>query len=325
MSDKRSDAGPSPEVVQRVLEAFLILTIDEVIEPLKSISGEESASSRLVEDAINGMKSVAHAASLPFAMTSERVHHLYFDRLFSAERIRALKEASGLGGLSPELERKALGIARNRMAEFSSSAEGSNYFRDAIVYELDSALRSREIADAAFQLLAQALVSTWTVFEVFMSSFIKAMINADPALATKVLNAPQTRAHFGKPAIGIEAIDAHGFDLTSSMGSILFEDRRLDSLTVIRDLTEVVIPNPEALSALNGETIWLLNQRRHLFVHKQGIVDSDYLRRTSDSLPVGARLPITSQDIEQYLRTVAKAIWAVVNASGSEPTGAVSG
>lgn len=50
-------------------------------------------------------------------------------------------------------------------------------------------------------------------------------------------------------------------------------------------------------------------QQRHLFVHRQGIVDTEYAERSGDrTWPKGRRIVLTAQDILEYLRIVEKLV-----------------
>jgi len=73
---------------------------------------------------------------------------------------------------------------------------------------------------------------------------------------------------------------------------------------------ETLFSDPVVRDAL-GEELWMLNQRRHLYVHKRGLVDQEYLSRTKDKVPLGHRLVVTSYDVEGYLIAVKSAIIAI--------------
>jgi hypothetical protein len=314
------EAAPAPlprAVVKRVTDAFLIFSDDDLVRSLEPYSVGDSRREELTRDAVDGLKAVLHTATIPFTLTVDRVQYVRFDRIHSSERIRALKDAPPKGGLTPELEARAFQTAKDRMTEFLGSTEGINYTRDGVIYELARSLETPAIALAAAQLLAQALISTWSVFEVFISSFIIEAVNSCPNLAKQLSNAPDTKRHLGKPVVDIGAIDAHGFDLTNSMGTVLFSERRLDNLGVIRDLMDVIVPTEVVRNALRSQSLWMLNQRRHLFVHRRGLVDREYLGRTGDTASFGTRLTISSHDVEGYLRTVADAVFAVISSSSN--------
>jgi hypothetical protein len=57
--------------------------------------------------------------------------------------------------------------------------------------------------------------------------------------------------------------------------------------------------------ALEQKEMWVLNQRRHLIVHRRGIVDASYIANTGDALALGAELTISPNELERYLTLVA--------------------
>ena len=56
--------------------------------------------------------------------------------------------------------------------------------------------------------------------------------------------------------------------------------------------------------ALSDRDLWLLFQRRHLIVHRRGIVDSAYIAATGEDLLVGTEMSITPRDFEIYINAV---------------------
>lgn len=314
MSDNAIAECPPPDVVARVTRAFLIYEPGELLEPLNKFLTADHAWTPLVRDATEGLGSVLSAASLPFQLIYDAVQQRRFDRTLSAERIRALKGVGPGEEPSQEQEKRSYDRAHKKMRAFLGSRQGTDYIRDAIVYELDRSLRSPGVNAAAAELMIQTLVSTWAVFESFARSFIVAWINADPRRAKPVLASSDLRNYFGKQVVDIEVIGDHGFDLTGSMGSILFRGKHLDNLTVVRSTMEALFNDPDVRMAL-GSDVWMLNQRRHLFVHKRGSVDEEYLQRTGDDVPIGQRLSITSDEVERYFRAVQHAVIAISTAA----------
>lgn len=316
MSGNERSAGPPPDVVLRVTQSFLIYRPEELLQPLSGFVAGDHAWTPLVRDVADGLHSVVSAATLPFQLIYDSVQQRHFDRLLSAERIRSLKDVSPGNDPSPELNQRSYERAMERMRTFIGSNEGSDYTRDGIVHELDRSLRSSVIAAAAAELLVQTLVSTWAVFEAFARAFIISWINVDPRRAKPILASPDLKDYFGKQVVDIEIIGDHGFDLTTSMGSILFRGRRLDHLNIIRSSMEALFNDPDLRTALGSE-LWMLNQRRHLFVHKRGLVDEEYLKRTGDQISVGQRLFITSDDVERYLLAAQGAVVAIATAAAA--------
>jgi hypothetical protein len=226
-----------------------------------------------------------------------------------AQRIRSLKDSAAVDDV------RALDEAVALMNDFLATKQGSDYVRNTVVIELGRALRKPEVKQASYELLVQALISTWGVFEVFMSSMLIAVVNSNPALATTICSSAEYKRHLGKPVVDVDAIQLHGFDLSRAMGTILFSERRFDGLSTIKDLVPLALPTQRVRVALSDRTLWLLNQRRHLFVHKRGKVDAEYLKNTGETMPLGARLVIQSHDVEECLLTVRDTIIAVASAA----------
>jgi len=121
-----------------------------------------------------------------------------FERFLIAARIRALPNPSEQEKpIDIDQENKTLDRAKQTMDEFIASKEGSNYLRDTTVEELYRTLQSPDLRIAATELLIQTLISIWAVFETFESSFIVALVNAEPRRAKNLLASPDLKTFFG--------------------------------------------------------------------------------------------------------------------------------
>ena len=74
--------------------------------------------------------------------------------------------------------------------------------------------------------------------------------------------------------------------------------------------------NVRLRTALTQRDLWTLFQRRHLIVHRRGIVDRRYLEATGEGREMGARLAITPQELTKHLGVVVEAAGALVAAAG---------
>ena len=315
MAEEQQDA-PTPEIFKSVGAAFIVIVPEQLLAPLEQSKPQTSLSVALVTNARDGLRGVVSAGSLPYQLASHSAHQRHFDRIYTAERIRS--HINVKSGDQPSVARReeALQIAHERMHEFVRSSEGVHLLRDWIVLDLNGHLGSPAVKQAASELLVQTSISTWSVFESAVGAFIIGWINADPRRAIPVLAATELKSYFGKQAVDIDVIEDHGFDLSTSMGDILFRERRLDNLPVIRSVLNALFDDQNIRLAL-GDNMWLLNQRRHLLTHRRGIVDAEYLRKTGDSAPIGQRLHLSSVDIEMYVSTVQNAIIAIAQAADS--------
>lgn len=305
------------DMILRVRDRFLIFTPTDIGQHLAAIPSDHSQYVSVVGDAASGLRRVISAGSLPFQLSFSAVQHRRFDRVLNSERIRRLPLPSEeREDLTDEEEKAAYATASRKMREFVDSADGSTVLMQAVVRDLDHHLRSAVVSLAAYDLLAQTLVSTWSVFEVFCTDFIIAFVNHNPTRSKDIIERAELKAYFGKPSLDIALIGEHGFDLSMSMGTLLFQNKRLDNLTVIKSVMRALFDNSDVSTAL-GDQLWQLNQRRHLIVHKRGIVDKEYLSRTSDNVPLGEQLPINAEDAIAYVQEVERAITAIYEAATS--------
>lgn len=306
--------SPKPrDIAIKVRTFFMIFPSERFLEPFTPYLERECPGATCAATAVESLLSVISAASLPFQLIQNSTMQRRFDSFHASERILALIPETPGSGLSEEAERYALRSAREKMTEFMNCDEGKNFMRDQVIYELDRSLSSPEVKNAAQELLIQTLISTWSIFEIFARSFIIEWLNNDPRRASLILASPELRDFFGKQAIDIQTIGDHSFDLTKSMGTVLFKGRRVDSLATIKGAMKALFDSPDVQTAL-GKDLWILNQRRHLFVHNRGVVDPDYLKQTGEVFPLGERLILNCDDVELYLIAIRAAIIAIGDA-----------
>jgi hypothetical protein len=58
---------------------------------------------------------------------------------------------------------------------------------------------------------------------------------------------------------------------------------------------------------MKKDGLWLLWQRRYVLVHKRGLVDAAYLKRTGDKQSIGARLRISASYLDEIFGLVSDA------------------
>jgi hypothetical protein len=92
------------------------------------------------------------------------------------------------------------------------------------------------------------------------------------------------------------------------MGNLLLGEHGIGSLSDIKDVFRTLFPTHSDLHAtMKKDGLWLLWQRRHLLVHKRGLVDAAYLKQTGDKQPVGERLRISASHLEEIFGLVSDA------------------
>jgi hypothetical protein len=88
----------------------------------------------------------------------------------------------------------------------------------------------------------------------------------------------------------------------------------------------VLFPSNERLNqALNKTELWVLFQRRHLIVHRRGVIDQIYLDATGENYPLGSKLNVRPDDFEASMRMVVAAGEALASSLPCDATQQIVG
>lgn len=282
---------PSPE-------SDFYADLDAVITRLPAAFSDAAGAFR------HNLQSVTWTVGIPFFLASASESQKRFDFMHMAERIRALPATDDLQ-TTESTERQALEEARRRMTDFVHSEDGVQVLSLGVCSFLVSVTENDAVRLAANELLRQGTVLVWGSLEVLVRDVFKAYLNANPSSAMKLLEDPTARRRFPFKTIPLETLAEHQFDVSREMGGILTDAHDLGDLGSIKVFLKNLFPDSEGLrQALDQRELWLLNQRRHVIVHRRGIVDAKYLENTGDQADTGTRIRISPRDFERYLEIV---------------------
>jgi hypothetical protein len=263
----------------------------------------------------HNLTAVISTVSVPFHLIAAHVQGLRFQQIHLAESIRA----QGIEGEGTVYE-KALPIARERFSKEITEPEMIRQFSNQTLRELEQSLERGDLARAASELLRQGIVAVWGALEVLAQDVFVALLNANPKYAVQLLTHERTKHLFQLKAIPLDTLSNYDFDLSGSFGDILIRYRRVDTIPVIQAVFNVLLPKSENLrNALGQRDLWVLNQRRHLIVHRRGIVDAEYIAKTGESLTPGTVLVIRPDDLERYLQLTTDAGQQLINDTCLQP------
>jgi hypothetical protein len=266
------------------------------------------------------MSAVTATVGIPVTLASAAAEGSHWQRIHSAERIRALmlKAEQGEDENALEARRDAQGrkIASERMQEFITSHDGrDNIAADTCRFLLE-ALNSPNLSAAAAELLLQGTVLAWSALEILSRDLFEAILNTDPKIALTVMKEPTAKQRF-QTKFTIEELAAAGFDLSSSLGSLLSSQQDFSD---IRTIKAVMLPAVESDSnvdaALGERDLWVLCQQRHLIVHRRGVVDARYLEATGEARQIGERLVVTPAELDSQIEKVVNAGRVLLVAAG---------
>lgn len=267
----------------------------------KAIAQSHSLFTDIAKSFRQNLEAVILTVSVPFHLTVAQVELLRFQQIHIAERIRAQDKPED------EAVESALAVATKRFSEEKQLPETITAMSKSVLLSLEENLKQKDFARASSELLRQSMISVWAAFEVLVQDLISALLNAKPLLAIGLLTNEHTKGLFQLKALPLDTLAAHNFNVSESLGSILIRHRALDTIPVMKTVIRVLLPKADKLKQLlEQKDLWILNQRRHLLVHRRGTVDRDYIDRTGDALDVGAELIINPSDLEHYLTLVAE-------------------
>ena len=269
---------------------------------------------------VKNLAALIAVVALPITFASNRASDLRFQQILMAERIRRIPIQKSMPDtqLTSQDEEEALKIARRRLAEEIASPDNLRNLAWRAYEYLSAGLADEEFKSASGELLRQGAVLAWGAIEVLARDLFVAYVNSHPEFAANLAAHPSTKARFSLKSIDLSELAAHRFDLSQSMGNFLLQATDFSELAVIKDAYSVLFPSDRSLrSALSEPTLWILYQRRHLIVHKRGIVDRQYCDKTGEKLEIGSPLFVSPEDISKYIVISRDLGLSIISAVGS--------
>jgi hypothetical protein len=307
MDELNTKATPAEKVDSIAFDYFSFpFDLASFFEPLDSLIPQLEvglqANARAFRENLNGVTSVAW---LPAQMAIASVSI----RWQIAEKIRDLKTVDPLN--HEAVAALAESRARKRLSRDSEVAR-------QVLSELEHSLQWESFKVSASEILRQAIALIWGSFEVLASDVWVQLVNLHPDLSFRLLQNEHTRKWF-QPKELLLVLKDYNFDISRNMGDILARWNRLDDLGDIREGFNAIFPDCEPLrTALHQDSLWLLNQRRNLIVHRRGIVDRQYLSMTGDVVEIGQELRITPDYMEASLMETRNAGIDILKASTAQ-------
>jgi len=302
--------GFTPEtrlVTDELMKVFLVpFSVDAEAKPFQNyVMNLQQDFRGVAETFIDRLQATIQTTAIPFLLANQAAHDKHYQRFSMAERIRALKV--GLEPDESEDEFKSLRnnearqTANSKMEAFVKSEEGLDLLVAETARFLLHQHSSSEIQAVAREILLQGTVATWSALEMLVGDELILLLDKHPELVPKFLSGPDTKRKFELPKLNLEELSSRGFDLSNQMGHLLLGERDLSNFATLKSACEALIDSNSLREKLNDPTAWLLNQNRHLIVHRRGIVDEEYLCKTGAKLKVGDQLTISPKEFEVFL------------------------
>jgi hypothetical protein len=151
--------------------------------------------------------------------------------------------------------------------------------------------------------LAGATSAAWTAFECMATDAWVTMLNTDPMSfyqnTLMVTGSGEMPIGLDSKQISVSLLAKYQFDLRNHLGTLLKPKFDLTSLKNIREAYEAALgKSPEVAGLFAGEDLNLLEICRHVIVHRAGIIDAEFSKRTrrmSFKVSEGQPLPLNGK------------------------------
>lgn len=138
--------------------------------------------------------------------------------------------------------------------------------------------------DTVNQITLNSLVNSWTVFESIMKDTWIHLLNSNPKrflTSTLLRNDGELEGIEGKN-ISIALLQKYNLDISNNLGDLLQKKYDFTSVRGIKKAyAELFKKEGMDFSFLDNKTLSQLEIARHITVHKGGIIDEEYLKRTT--------------------------------------------
>jgi hypothetical protein len=285
---------------KEIFKYFLISSGKQLKRSEGIIEVAASSGSGELEDVcrslVANIHSVHRTLSIPYNYTESEFRSIHWQRIHTSERIRSLMLED-----TEKRDEIALANARRAFKEFME-AEAATTVADQIVERLLRLSQDEESRLAAQELSRQGIVLTWSAIEVFARDVFVLLLNNNPRLSQSLLAEPGNRKRFQSERIDWQTLESYDFNLSNQIGSFLAARADLSNVPAIRSAYSALFPAAKNLhSTLSNPILWQISQKRHLLVHKRGVIDKQFIEATNSNLNIGSNLLILPAEVEEAI------------------------
>lgn len=246
---------------------------------------------------VANLRSVEAVACLPFAMASTARTAMRFDRIYLAERIKA----EPIDDPPEKLDALALERARQKFDAEMATNDAREAQAQLTLQDLSRSLNNETMLSAAHELLRTSTVLLWGALEVLINDLGELLLNQKPYLCDLLSTNEYFKKRINLKSISFDDLKRFSFDLSGHIGTVLFENSKLDNVGIMREFFDALDKqNSQLRESLRSPILWRMGQRRNLIVHRRGIVDRPYIEATGEDVKIGERLRVAPSDLQDY-------------------------
>jgi hypothetical protein len=180
----------------------------------------------------------------------------------------------------------------------------------------DAMMRGMSLLPLAFETLFSALsINAWTTFEATATDLWIAAVNARPTKLGGNVAGSKDRGPAGiEPgkSVPFDQLMRRGFDISKHVGDILADRFTFTNFSELKRAYDAAFGKGSSISNIvNDPKLHLASQIRHVLVHRGGIVDDDFLRKTSGrqeiaSARIGQTIPLDGKLVAMLVDDTAR-------------------
>lgn len=270
---------------------------EDLLHPLQTQLAANAQVQELITNLHQNLQSTALAASAPFHMALTGT---------SNGRTAAIEEL-----VHCQEDRGAFNAAVSLLQD-SGAFIGQAFDALKLMHQIEA------IRDSLQALLRQASIMAWAGFETFAGDLFRLLLVTDAKFLREIdAVQKQTDPWQMNPRRLLAAVEAAlQQDAAVSLAPIIDAvDLPTMTLRFVRHFFGVLFPTDPTVTARIGRPLDIPSARRHLLVHRAGVVDQRYVDQSKESLPLGSRLTVTPQDVRDTFRAVVDASVALASAA----------
>jgi hypothetical protein len=200
---------------------------------------------------------------------------------------------------------------RCRVESIAATEEAQKEFRkhlwETANRQIATLLKDKHVASALRSLTLARVVLGWTAFECLAIDGWETALNesavglGQPAFKHVSIESGTDEGITARH-VPVGLLAKHGFDLRKKLGTVLRTKFDFTSVAGIRQAYKAAFGDQDTLARILGDQkLTHLEGARHLIVHRGGLVDEEFVRRTDSTFPIGQAIPLDNEEIASLL------------------------
>jgi hypothetical protein len=254
--------------------------------------------------------SVVQNSELPFRLLADAAARLRLQRLWFLEQERLGKKSSELTKADFEA------ITTRARTQFAGAVGSTPEMRATAMWalaELGSNQADSEYNYARDDVLRQCFVMTWNSLEILARDGFESLIRRDPRCLVRLCKTEFARKRIGN-ANCRQIIAGEPRDPEWVVDRLNFSNLATIRQSYCESLEKATNDELARLLDPSNRSIDLIYERRHLIVHRRGVVDDKYVEKTGDALAIGSELVISGDDLGRTLAVIIDTGLAILHA-----------